>query len=235
MAISPNVSLTGTLDYFWTDSTGVPSGDPQASIEFGLHGYGSQIPRVAGQALFQDASIDIKVQPEGDQAGEFELMFYSNDIIQPPGTYYTLTTLNGNGDILQINAYRFIGSGQYDASLLEPYDPNQPPPPLPELVSHELLVIGANWNMVFPGDTFTTFQTTIGGDITEPTTENMVPGNLYTFIIVQDGTGGHLFVWPPTMFNATPVNSEASSMTIQTFVCDGTGNLYAIAGGTYWP
>jgi hypothetical protein len=233
MAIAPNVSLTGTLDYFWTDSSGTPSGDPQASIKFGLHGYGSQIPRVSGQALFQDASIDIKVQPEGDQAGEFELMFYSNDIISPAGTYYTLTTLNGNGDILQINAYRFVGSGQYDASLLEPYDPNQPPPALPPLILNLLLVVPYSPNPDFPGDTYTSWQITLTGDATA-TFSDLVDGNLYTILIAQDGVGGHNFNWPLNVYNPTGPNREAVSLTVQTFVAV-SNMLYPIGAGTYYP
>ena len=232
MAIAPNVELVGDFVTILGLGTTPPvPGTFVGEVTIQLCGYGSQIPRIPGQSML----VRVTDSPEITPQGYFTAWLFDNTLIDPPGTYYTVTQTNENGDITQVNALRFTAGGYYDLSLQPPYDPNQNPPPLPELVGNELLVIGPNWNMVFPGDTYTTFQTTIGGDITEPTTENMVPGNLYTFIIVQDGTGGHLFVWPPTMFNATPVNSEASSMTIQTFVCDGTGNLYAIAGGTYWP
>lgn len=226
MAIAPNVILTGTLQYFWND-TNEANPDANAILSLALHGYGSQIPRILGQALFQDAtSSDIQMQTSPN-TGQFLVVVYSNDIIQPDGTYYTITTKNSNGDILQINAYRFVGGGTYDVSTLDPYDPNQPPPPLPPLITNQLLVVPWSAAMEFPGDVYTAYRTILTGDVTSSTAPGTVQGNLYTYIIIQDGAGGHIFTWPSNFINASPINSDPNSVTVQTFVM-GLANLVSI-------
>lgn len=160
-------------------------------------------------------------------------MVYSNDLIEPPGTYYTLTTKNGNGDILQINAYRFIGGGQFDVSTLTPYDPNQPPPALLPLVLNQLLIVPYSATPDFPGDTYTSWQITLNGDATA-TFSDLVDGNLYTIIVVQDATGGHNFIWPLNVYNPTGPDREANAITVQTFVAV-SNLLYPIGAGTYYP
>jgi len=62
----------------------------------------------------------------------------------------------------------------------------------------------------------------------------MVPGNLYTFIIQQNGTGGFTFAWPANVHNAVMVDPTASGGTIQTFVADESGDLWPIGPGTYY-
>jgi hypothetical protein len=232
MAIAPNVILRGTLEFFWSEAPGGPTPDPDAYVQLALHGYGSQIPRVSGQALFQGAtSTDVQMQ-SGAEAGGFEFFVYSNDMIEPPGTYYTLTTKNGNGDALQINAYRFIGAGNYDMSTVIPYDPNQPPPPLPPLITNLLLVVPWSDPMEFPGDVYTSFRTTLTGDVTSSTAPDTVQGNLYTFIIFQDAVGGHKFTWPSNTINASPINPAPNGLTVQTFVM-GLSDLAAIGPATW--
>jgi hypothetical protein len=66
------------------------------------------------------------------------------------------------------------------------------------------------------------------------TIQNMIPGNLYTFIIFQDGTGGHAFGWPVNAYNPTPINLLASGYTVQTFVALDGGALYSIGAGSWY-
>jgi hypothetical protein len=200
-------------------------------VEVMLCGYGSRVPRINGEALVARITDD---DIEIDGEGEFNFTVPFNDEISPAGTYYAITIKDENGDIAQVNAYRFTSDKpSYDLNLIDPYDPNQPPPPLPPLITNQLLLVAAENGMIFPGDTYTAFKTTLSGDVDFFTVEDMIPGNLYTFIIVQDATGNWLFVWPANVHNAVPVDPEPNSTTIQTFVADETGQLWAIGPGTW--
>jgi hypothetical protein len=236
MAVNPDVTLVGKLATIFTTATATPTSEPEfGSIELALCGYGSEVPKVGGEAIFGNITQSMTVQPAGDpQAAHFEIIFYSNGLITPPGTYYTVTTRNANRDIVQVEAYYFE-PGQWDLSNMQPYDPGQPPPPLPPLIIPRLLNLGiAGYDIVFPGETYTSFLTTLAGDVGNASIENMVAGNLYTFIILQDATGGHLFGWPPNVYNATLVSPSPNTYTTQTFVALDNGSLYAIGPGTYY-
>jgi hypothetical protein len=203
---------------------------PSAQVSLELCGYGSQIPRVNGIALIGQLK---QMNIELDANGNFTIQVQGNDLISPAGTYYVLTVANSNGDVVQVNAYRFLSDGtSYDLNLLEPYDPNQPPPPLPPLITNLLLVVPWNSEMEFPGDVYTSFRTTLTGDVTSITTPDTVQGNLYTFIIQQDATGGHAFPWSADFLNPSPINPNPNGLTVQTFVM-GTANLIAISAATW--
>ena len=87
--------------------------------------------------------------------------------------------------------------------------------------------------MVFDGTTYIGFKTTLTGNVTSSVAQNMKPGNLYTFIIVQDGVGGHSFAWPANLHNATSIDPLPNTTTIQTFVADENGALWPVGPGTY--
>lgn len=219
----------------------MPAGTPvNATLDVALCGYGSQVPRVPGYALMGRLT-EQNITVDGD--GKFEFTVAGNDEIVPAGTYYTVTVKDENGDIAQVNAYQFIGGITYDLSIAQPYDPNQPPPPLPPLISNQLLIVPWSETPMFDGSAFTAWQITLAGTTDGAQLENLYPGNLYTFIIQQDGTGNHLFYWPSSgspagpgrTFNGAAINMEPNAITIQTFVCDSAHNLYAIAGGSYYP
>jgi hypothetical protein len=169
--------------------------------------------------------------------GTFTFTVVANDEIAPAGTYYAVTIRDDNGDIAQVNAYRFTSDNQnYNLNVIDPYDPNQPPPPLPPLIIPQLLVVPFSATPNFDGSAYTAWQITLTGNVTSSTLSGLVVGNLYTFILRQDSAGGHAFAFPPNCFNASaPVNTAVNGYTIQTFVADG-GSLYAIGpGGLYTP
>ena len=201
------------------------------SIEIALCGYGSQVPRANGSGLIAQPQ-DSEIVPSVD--GTFTAELTGNDQIAPAGTYYTITVKNENGDVIQVNAYIFIGENIYDLDVTEPFDPTQPIPPLPPLIINQLLVLAWAAAITVPGDVFTAFKITLGGNTTI-TLQNMMPGNLYTFIIVQDATGGHTVTWPLNAHNATLTDPAPNSTTVQTFVADADGSLYAIGPGTWLP
>lgn len=220
------VTVTGKLESA-ANGTAVVGG-----VEVMLCGYGSWVPRVNGKALvarIQDSNIAIASD------GSFSFQVDPNDAITPEGTYYTVTIKDDNGDISQINAYRFLSLPvSYDLTLVDPFSPNQPPPPLPPppvfppLNFNRLVILPAVPNMVFDGTTYLSFKTTLHGDVTGATSQNMRPGNLYTFLVVQDATGGHSFQWPTNTHNALPVSSLPNTTTVQTFVADENGELWRV-------
>jgi len=222
------VTVTGKLESA-ANATAVVGG-----IEVMLCGYGNRVPRVNGKALvarIQDSGIVV----QGD--GSFSFAVDPNDTIAPVGTYYTVTVKDDNGDVAQINAYRFLSFPvSYDLNLLDPYDPNQiPPPPLPPLLQNLLQIVPPTDGMVFDGTTFPSFKTTLTGNVTHPSIQNMRPGNLYTFIIEQNGPGGHLFTWPPGIHNAVMIDPTPNGGTVQTFVADENIQLWPIGPATYYP
>ena len=228
MAVIPDVQVTGTFN---TVTSPVQTAEVEnGTAEWALCGYGSQIPRIPGQAMVARLSEPIATTIN---AGTFTVWLYNNVLIAPPGTYYTLTIRNSNGDIAQINAYRFTAAGNYEIDGLTPYDPNQPPPALPPLILNLLLVVAYSSAPDFPGDTYTSWQITLNGDATA-TFSDLVDGNLYTIIIVQDSTGGHQFNWPLNVYNPTGPDGEANSISVQTFVAV-SNMLYPIGAGTYYP
>lgn len=237
MTLAPNVALRGTLaNIFSEGDTPAPNPDIYGSIEFALCGYGSQVPRVAGQAIFSGATTpQIAMQTgadDGGEAGDFLVWLYSNDLIDPAGTYYTVTIRNSNGDVLQVNAYLLIGGGSFDLSTLQPYDPNQPPPRLPPLIINQLLIVPWASDVQFPGDEYLTYRLMLTDDVTSSEITNPQPGNLYTFIIAQDSTGNHLFAWPSICVNPPQIYPPPNGVTIQTFVMGGV-YLWPIGAPTW--
>lgn len=211
----------------------IPGGTPvNGTLDVQLCGFGSMVPYSPGFALLgRITEQNIPVDANGD----FEFTLIPNDEIEPAGTYYTVVVKDSNGDIAQINAYQFIGDGPFDLNSISPFDPNQSPLPLPPLILNQLLMVPFTPTPNFPGDEYLSWGIQLTGDVTSSTTSDTFGGNLYTFIISQDPVGGHLFAWPPNVFNAAPVNPNPSSITIQTFVSlANNGPMLAIGPATYF-
>lgn len=218
------ITITGTLSAAANDA------QVEGSVDVMLCGYGSQVPRVNGESLVGRLTTTNIL---ADEDGAFEIQVAGNDQISPAGTYYTITIRDENGDIAQVNAYRFISTNPtYDLNLIDPYDPNQPPPPLPPLITNLLLVVPWSATPEFPGDTYTAFRITLTGDVTSSTAPGTVSGNLYTYIIVQDGVGNRQFAWPANCHGASPINPTPNSVTVQTFVMS-VSDLRAIGPGMW--
>jgi len=220
------VTVTGNLE------SSINETKIQGRVEVMLCGYGSRVPRENGVALVaRITDDDIAVDPA---TGHFSFVVPANDSVVPAGTYYTVTIKDDNGDIAQINAYRFTSNvPTWDLNTIDPYDPNVPPPPLPMPIINELLIVGAVDPLVFDGSQYPSFAILLPGNINNISVANMQPGNLYTFIIIQDGVGGWNFVWPANAYNAARIDHRPNATTVQTFVADENGDLYAIAPGTY--
>jgi hypothetical protein len=236
MGVLPDVYLTGYLNNIMSESSApepLASQREFGSVTIALRGYGPKTPRVAGEALLARVTTrTIPVNPATSETpGGFGAWLYSNQLIDPPGTYYTVSTADDNGDVVQTDAY-FLETGQWDISDMQPYDPGQPPPPLPPLIIPQLLIIPPSATPDFDGTNFTAFQLTLNQDA-QATAENMVAGNLYTFIILQAATA-YNFTWPANAYNGSPISMQPNSYTIQTFVAIEGGVLYAIGGASWY-
>ena len=89
---------------------------------------------------------------------------------------------------------------------------------------------------VFNAATFAlpTFTMTLTGNVTSSTLSNGVAGALATFVLKQDATGGRTFAWPTNVLGASAIGPEANSVSVQSFVFDGT-NWRATGPGSWNP
>jgi hypothetical protein len=76
------------------------------------------------------------------------------------------------------------------------------------------------------------FQITLTGNVVSSTLTGVLPGQFVTFIIKQDGSGGHTFAWPAGVNNSGAIDATAGSVSVQSFVADSTGALQAVTGIT---
>jgi hypothetical protein len=218
-------TINFTLDTFYGEAT-----DSIATVDVALCNYGSQVARIPGTALLADVTIK-GVTPSTPPA-TFSFEVAGNDVIQPAGTYYTVTVRDGNGDIIQCNAYIFLDANTYNLNTEQPFDPSLPVPPLPPKIYNQLVTFPYQASVSADLSAATAFLFELAGDMTVTFT-NVTPGNLYTFIVQQDATGDHKLTWANAVLNATAVNQLPNGMTIQTFVASADENLYPVGAGTY--
>jgi hypothetical protein len=218
-------TITGKLETFY----GEGDVDGIATLDVALCNYGSQVPR-SQDAMLADVTIKGLTADETTNAFSFEVD--GNDVIEPAGTYYTVTVKDGNGDIIQTNAYIFLDANDYDLGTAQPFDPTLPVPPLPPLIYNQLVTVPYQPNIGLDASTATAFLFPCSGS-EGVTIDNAVAGNLYTFIIEMDNVGGHNFYFAANVHNAAQPNQDPNGITVQTFVCDTDGSLYPIGAGTY--
>lgn len=220
----------------------LPPGEPwflypayPASVEIALCGYGAQVPRAYsdnGVGRFAQLSTRVPTEP---LKGFWNATVVGNDVILPKGTYYTITTRNANDDITQIEAFQFNDGEQYDVDGTEPFDPTQPPGPLPPAIVSQIQTIMLDTSGYGTGDgtSALTFKIPLNLDATFDI-ENAVAGNLYTVIIQQDGTGNRSLDWPENFRNPSPINPEPNGVTVQTFVFSDDSWFYPISSSTWY-
>lgn len=113
----PAITLTAVLD----DLAGNPVGSPAnpSKLCIALCNFGPQLPRIAGTTLLA------KVGPFFIESidGTISTKLWGNDVIVPVGTYYTVSVLDGQGNVVQCAAYQITGSGSFDLSNLNPILP----------------------------------------------------------------------------------------------------------------
>lgn len=110
MPLTPQITLTANLQ----DITGAKAGTATdaAVLRIALAGFGLVLPCIVG------TSNIVRVGPEDfyDQGSGVTVTLWGNDVINPLGTYYAITLLDSDGNILQTGAYQFSGTETIDLS-----------------------------------------------------------------------------------------------------------------------
>lgn len=120
MPATPQITLAGILlDIFGAPNAGF--------MTVTLVGFGSAAPRIVGTAMLAP-SAPVDVQAGNDGSYNFEL--WGNDQITPAGSYYTIKITDSDGNVVQLNAYQFTGTHNFDLSTVPPFMPT-PVPPVP--------------------------------------------------------------------------------------------------------
>ena len=81
--------------------------------------------------------------------------------------------------------------------------------------------------LVFDGLAAVCWFVNMTSDVTSPRSINIAPGQLYTFVFTQNGTGGNRMNWPVNCRNAPPIDLTPLSTTVQNFVGSTGGVMYA--------
>lgn len=117
MPLTPQITLNATLQ----DISGNPAGSPAnpAIMRIALAGFGLTLPCIAGTSSL------VRVGPKDylDTGSGAAANLWGNDAISPAGTYYAITLLDGDGNILQCGAYRFSGTGTINLSSAQQITP----------------------------------------------------------------------------------------------------------------
>ncbi len=229
MALTPQITLTATLNDFSGNQIGT-SASP-AYLRLALCGFGLYLPRIPGTSMVAKiASWPYDIPYVGSP---ITLSLWGNDVIFPAGTYYAISLLDAQKNVIQTGSYVLTGAQTVDLSNLSP---SFPPPPVNPVITAGLVTIPFSPTPLFncsliPGPI--AFDLTLTGNVIASTLISPYPGQIVTFFISQDSSGGWSFVWPSNVLNADTINPAPNSVSTQTFVARANGNLYPVGPMTY--
>jgi hypothetical protein len=256
MPLSPQITLTATLQDVSGNTAGTTASP--AVLRVALCGFGLTLPCIPG------TSNVVQVGPEDfyDDGSGISIKLWGNDVIFPAGTYYAITLLDGDGNILQCGAYRFTGAQTIDLSnapQIYPIPPT-PAPGIPVLtnppgaalqtidgsitIDGNLIVTGSinGGGLVivpivagvaeFDGTHGSSQSLTLTENVTS-TAANFVAGATIMTLIKQDGTGGWTMTWPANFINVPAINPAPNGATAQIWMKDEAANYYPFGGATW--
>lgn len=152
-APTPDVTLTFTLLDYQGNELGTAT--QPAWLRIALCNYGSNLPRVSGAGIIGEVSSWFVDIPYFGTEDSIEL--WGNDQITPAGTYYTVSVLDTNKNVVQTQIYVF-DAGTYDLSSATPVNPPNPPGiPSLELAACSGAVPGTTYTapgVIVPGGVF---------------------------------------------------------------------------------
>lgn len=256
MAITPYITLTADLQ----DVTGAAAGTSTspAVLRIALCGFGLTLPCIQGTSNLA------RVGPQDfyDDGTGLSIELWGNDQIFPSGTYYAITLLDSDGNILQCGAYQFIGAQTIDLSNapqiypVGPSSPNLIPvftnPPGAELqtidgsitIDGNLIVTGtiSGGGLVivpivagvaeFDGSHGNSQSLTLTQNVTS-TAANFIAGATIMTLVKQNATGGWTMTWPANFVNSPEVNPAPLGATAQIWMKDEAGKYYPFGGATW--
>jgi len=124
MPLTPQITLTATLlDY---SGAALGTAATPAYLRIALAGYRGVLPCVPGTAMVgKVTSWPGDIPYVGTQ---LTVPLWGNDVITPAGTWYSISVLDANKNVLQTAAYQFTGTQTIDLSNATPIVPNPPTP-----------------------------------------------------------------------------------------------------------
>lgn len=118
LATSPQITLTANLVDVSGNQIGTVANP--AKVRIVLCGYGLVIPE-AGTFLTSGFVGTATIGETGPkdylyEGSQITIMLWGNDVINPVGTYYAITILDGDDNIVQSGSYQFVGTQTIDLS-----------------------------------------------------------------------------------------------------------------------
>lgn len=92
------------------------------------------------------------------------------------------------------------------------------------VAADNILNVAFSATPVFDASLSNSFYLILSGNVTSSTIVNQYPGQRITFVIQQDGSGGHTFVWPGNVLGAT-LDGSVFAANIQQFITLGDGTV----------
>lgn len=119
MAQTPNITLNVTLLDIYGDPAGTPT--VSAFVRIALCGYGQNLPGIPGTGNLAKVVSWFADVPVFASAVSIDL--WGNDQINPPGTFYSISVLDGDKNVVQTDDYIFTGTQIIDLSNAVPIAP----------------------------------------------------------------------------------------------------------------
>lgn len=212
--LTPQITLEATLQDISGNTAGTPANP--AKMRIALAGFGLTLPCIVGTSSL------VRVGPKDylDTGAGATAELWGNDVITPAGTYYAITLLDGDGNILQCGAYRFSGTATIDLSDAEQIIPGAAP-----IGVYVVPIINCG-QVVFDGKKGTGQSLTLTMNVTSSSAQNFTSGTVVPFFIKQDATGGRTFAWPANFIGPPAINMNPNGVTTSMWYLGSDGNYH---------
>ena len=227
MPLTPQITLSITLDDLQGAAVG-GVGYP-AFVEIALANYGPTLPRIAGTAML--AKVGPGSQRISYEGAPLTVTLWGNDVITPAGTYYVISILDDELNILQSGGYVFNGTVNAALSTL----PQTFPSASSSVMGSEVTLAPTATPSFDCGQVNgpVEFALLLTQNVTGSTLLPNFAGQIVMFRITQNATGGWTFAWPSNVKNPGIIGAAANQVTSQAFFVASNGNAYPVGPQTY--
>lgn len=225
----PSPTITLTIDLKDVRGNEIGSVGSPAYVEIALANYGATLPRIAGTAML--AGVGPRSQKVPYVGAAITVTLFGNDVITPAGTYYVISILDDQGNVLQSGAYVFNGTLSAALSTLA-----QSFPSASSSVSGSEVILQSTTTPIFDCGLVNgpvEFFLLLTADVASSQLLPNFAGQIVMFRIAQDATGGRAFVWPSNVKNPGIVGTDANQVTSQAYFVASDGNAYPLGPQTY--